>query len=293
MTGFGRAAVDVAGVRYAVVVRSVNHRYLDLKVRLPRLLAPAESMVRDRVGAHVARGRVDVVISALAGELAGPATVETNLELARAVRDAHARIASELGVPDGSDSVSIAAWPGVLESVPADVETDTLEAAFVPALDKALTLLVEMRTREGAALAADLGARLDTMVDLAERVAVRAPEQSRAYRTRLLARLGDLLSGLDLAVDEARVVHEVAVFAEKADIAEEVSRLRSHVEQTRALLGAPDPDGVGRRLDFLCQEMSREANTVASKAQDLTLSELAIALKTELERLREQVQNVE
>ncbi len=293
MTGFGRASVEVAGVRYAVEVRSVNHRYLDLKTRLPRALAPTEGVVRERVGHHASRGRVDVVVAAVAGDQAGPSKVELNLPLARAVRDAHAEVASALGIPDRIDSGVVAAWPGVLQSVPVDVEDDTLGAVLGPALDAALSVLVEMRKREGAALAADLGARLDTIAEIAERVADRAPEQSRAYRERLLGRLRDLLSGLDVTVEEGRVVHEVAVFAEKADIAEEVSRLRSHVDQARGLLAQPDEEAVGRRLDFLCQEMFREANTVASKVQDRALSALAIDMKAELERLREQVQNVE
>lgn len=293
MTGFGRAAVEVAGVAYSVEARSVNHRYLDIKTRLPRALAPTESVVRDRIGRHIARGRVDVVVTAVGGDQAGPSNVEVNLPLAQAVRDAYAQIADALDIPDQVDSSLVAAWPGVLQSVPADVETGALEATLGPALDAALGALVEMRSREGVALAADLGSRLDIVAHIAERVAERAPEQSRAYRERLLFRLRDLLGGLDLEVDEGRVVHEVASFAEKADIAEEVSRLRSHVDQARGLLAEPDDDAVGRRLDFLCQEMFREANTVASKVQDRGLSELAIDLKAELERLREQVQNVE
>lgn len=293
MTGFGRAAVDVAGVRYAVEIRSVNHRYLDLKTRLPRALAATEAVVRERVSRYATRGRMDIVVAAVAGEAAAPGHVEINTPLARAVRDAHARLARELDIPDDTTATTVASWPGVLAAVPLDVDTTELEQAIGPALDAALTALVEMRQREGAALAADLGARLDLVAGITERIAERAPEQSIAYRERLLSRLRDLVAGLDLSVDEGRVVHEVAVFAEKADIAEEVSRLHSHVDQARGLVAAPESDGVGRRLDFLCQEMGREANTIASKVQDRALSELAIDLKAELERLREQVQNVE
>lgn len=292
MTGFGRDSVEVAGVTYGVEVRSVNHRYLDVRTRLPRVFIAAEPAVRSRVAARVSRGRVEVVVQSPGGENPPPTDVVVNLELARAVHGAHRRIADALGVPEGVSAHVLAQWPGVVEPVVTPADEAELLDALLPALDRALDGLIRMRDNEGAALATELSRRLDSVDALRKHIQVLVPEQGRAYRERLEARLREMLADLEMKVEEGRVLHEVGVFAERADVAEELARLDSHLDQARALLVAEDAV-VGRRLDFLCQEMFREANTVGSKAQLLRISELSIELKAELERLREQVQNVE
>ncbi len=293
MTGFGRAAADLAGVRYAVEIRSVNHRFLDLKTRLPRELSSIEPLVRRRVAARVERGRVDVVVSAVGAGEGGLTDVVLDLPLARRVVEAHRELATALGLPDGLDTGRVGAWPGVLRTVSAELDGAEIEATLGPALDAAVEDLVAMRTVEGVALADTLVGHLDRLEGWRARLAARAPAQAKAYRARLEERLRAILADLDVELDAARVLHEVAVFAERTDVAEELARLDSHLAQARALLDGDAADGVGRRLDFLCQELLREANTVGSKVQDVELSAAVVELKGELERFREQIQNVE
>lgn len=295
MTGFGRAMATVGGFGYAVEIRSVNHRYLDLRVRLPRELAAAEGAVRSRVAARLLRGRVELGVHPVAGEGEGEARVEIDRGLARAVREAHRRLAAELGIPDAADTVAVAAHPGVLVPATLALSDEEIERGLGEAVDAALDALEAMRRREGEALAEDLRRRLDAASELQTRLAARAPALSAAYQDRLVKRLRDLMAEIDAEAEPGRVLHEVAIFAEKSDVAEELARLGSHLGQARDLLAAKDGarEAVGRRLDFLCQEMAREANTIGSKIQDLEMSRLVLDLKVELERLREQVQNVE
>ncbi len=292
MTGFGRSQFQVDGVRYSVEIRSVNHRYLDFKARLPRALAALEPALKRRISERLARGRVDCIVSGGADDSESGGRVEVNWPLAESVHVAFDALAQRFALPS-PDVAALAGWPGVLRGVPQEIDDDAVAAALMPAVDAALDTLVEMRAAEGGALAEVLGGHLDVVGGLAATLASHAPEQSAAYRARLESRLGEMLGALELSADPGRVLHEVGVFAEKSDVAEELARLEAHVAQARALIESPPADGVGRRLDFLCQEMFREANTVASKVADLKLSELAIDAKVELERLREQVQNVE
>lgn len=292
MTGFGRASAEVDGVARGVETRSVNHRYLDVKVRFPRVLAAIEPLARTVAARHCRRGRIEVVIQGSDDE-SGGAGIEVDLKRARELRAAHIQLAEALDIPLALDSQVVASWPGVLRSVGEPADDDAVRAAFEPILEAAFTQLASMRRIEGLALAADLSGRLDAVEALREVLVAEAPGQNAAYRQRLESRIAALLDAVDVQSDPGRVLHEVAVFAEKADIAEELSRLGSHIEQARGLLASPSAEAVGRRLDFICQEMSREANTVASKVSDIKLSERAIDLKAELERMREQVQNVE
>ena len=287
MTGFGRAATQIEGVAHTIEIRAVNHRYLDLKLRVPGHLAGLESAIRDRVRPVLQRGRVDLLISSAAGD----AEVGGELRLNQPLIEQLAGISAALH-KSGFEFLTgdaVLAWPGVVQSVPKALDDAAAAAAILPALDQALEAVVGMRRVEGASLAKDLRAHLAAMES--ERVALlaEAPAQVAHYQARLRSRVEALLA--DRSVDEGRLLHEVAVFAEKSDVAEELSRLTSHFEQFEGLLRQPDP--VGRRLDFLCQEMLREANTIASKVQDAGLSARAISLKAHLEQLREQVQNVE
>ncbi len=298
MTGFGRASATIADVTYGVEVRAVNHRFLELRLRLPPGLGHLESSVRTLLGARCRRGRVDLnAVSSLEDEGSRATGVTVNLPLARSVLAAHQAIQADIGVTFRADTATIAGWPGVLVPVTRVAVDADVEARFLAAVEQAADGLVEMRGAEGEALQRELLRRLDAVDALRVRIEARAPEQTRAYRSRLEARMRELLAGLDIQTDQGRILHEVGIFAEKADVAEELTRLASHTAQARSWLGdgaaAAGDDGIGRRLDFLCQELNREANTIGSKVQDLEVSERVIELKAELERLREQVQNVE
>lgn len=287
MTGFGRAATQIEGVAHTIEIRAVNHRYLDLKLRLPGHLAGLEAAIRERVRAVLHRGRVDLVVSSAAGDANVGGELRINEDLVKQL----AKVAGVLGRHDfhGLSADAVLAWPGAVQSVPKALDDEAAAAAFLPALDEALAAVLGMRAVEGEALAKDLRGHLAAME--AERLALlaEAPAQVEQYQARLRSRIEALLG--DRTLDEGRLLHEVAIFAEKSDVAEELSRLTSHFEQFEGILTQDEP--VGRRLDFLCQEMLREANTIASKVQDAGLSARAIALKAHLEQLREQVQNVE
>jgi len=301
MTGFGRATVPdpEGGGAWAVEARSVNHRFLDVKLRLPPLLVEAEGAIRAAVTQRMRRGRVELVVLSPHGPSADDAPsglgVAVNFALAERLVDAHRALAARLGVPISLTTAQLAAHPGVL--VPAEDTTaaDVLRARLLTGVEAALDALVRARNEEGQALAAELGRRLSAVQGLHAHVAARAPEQAVAYRARLEGRLRELLSALDLTADTGRVLHEVAVFAEKTDVTEELARLEIHLAQAALFVrgeGA-DEEGIGRRFDFVCQEMNREANTIGSKVQDVQISSWIIEVKAELERLREQVQNVE
>ncbi|MCB9542807.1 MAG: YicC family protein [Myxococcales bacterium] len=293
MTGFGRESLEIAGLGHTVEIRAVNHRFLDVKIRVPRAWTAIEPAIKAAVSARLQRGRIDVTLSTLGGDTAPANRVEINWPLAEAVRLAHAAIADKLGIPDACDTATLAAWPGVLVAGDAAVDAADAEQRLLAAVERAIDGLVEMRTREGEALAAILDAHLAAIEAHRAVLAREAPEQARAYEKRFEQRLREMLTAVGREVDEGRVLHEVGVFAEKTDVAEELARLGSHVEQARALLTGDPGDGIGRRLDFICQEMLREANTIGSKAQAIEMTRVVVDLKSELERLREQAQNVE
>lgn len=293
MTGFGRGTALVGGAPYGIEIRAVNHRFLDAKIRLPRGLGALEPHIQRRVNAGVQRGRIDVSVSALAGDGGGPTGVVLNTALAEEYRRACAELAARLQLNDNTTTAQVAAFPGVLQPVLVEVDDAELLQAFVPAFDGALAALVQMRAEEGGRLAELVSGLLDAIDGHRAWLVTAAPGQVEAWRTRLLGRLTETLAGLDLTVDAGRVMHEVALFAERVDVTEELDRLGSHLTAARALVHAADAEPVGRRLDFLCQEMLREANTTGSKVQDVRLTERVIALKSDLDRLREQVQNIE
>jgi len=294
MTGFGRDTVELAGVTHVVELRAVNHRFLDLRMRLPRTLSSKEALIRGRVGARLTRGRIDLTISAIGTEGAPANGVRVNWPLARAVRDAHRELADRLGVPDDCDSTRVASWPGVLTPVAEDAGAgEEIDPILEAALDRALDALVDMRAAEGLALADVLRAHLENIEDHRGAIEADAPAQARAWQARFEKRLKDTLANTGRDVDEGRLLHEVAVFAEKTDVAEELARLTSHLDQARLLVDEGADDGIGRRLDFMCQEMLRETNTIGSKVQAVELTRRVVDVKAELERLREQVQNVE
>ena len=291
MTGFGRATREIEGLVLEVEARSVNHRHLDLRLRLPRTLAEHETALKKRLQAGLSRGKVDVTVNLVVG--AAATALEIDEGIAAQYVDAANRLRSAHGLGDALDVSALLALPGVTRIVETELSAETLLAPTEEAIDEALAALVQMRAVEGESLAAEFEGRLATVVDLAGRFEARAGEVVEVAKQRLKKRAEQIERDVGL-LDAARLHQEVVIAADRLDITEELVRLRSHVDQFRETLAAAGPgEPVGRRLDFLLQELGREANTVGSKANDAPLAQDVVELKTELERIREQVQNVE
>lgn len=292
MTGYGSAAFEVEGAGFEVEVRSVNHRHLDVKARLPRGLASFETELRAQVAERLARGKVDLTVRATPGAALADA-VELDLEVAARYLEAARRLREEHGVGGELDVQALLSLPGVARVVERELGEESARAALRAALAAALDGLVAMRDAEGAALDRDLRARLERLEALTREIESRAGEVQRAVRDRLRKRAEQLRDETGL-LDEARLHQELVFAADRLDVTEECVRLRSHVAQFRSVLDAAGPrEPAGRRLDFLLQEMGREANTIGSKSADAPVAHRVVELKTELERIREQVQNVE
>jgi uncharacterized protein (TIGR00255 family) len=287
MTGFGAGRGTCEGEEVDVEVRSVNHKYCEVKVRIPRELSALEHEVVRSVKERLARGGVDVAVRRTnAGSSLAP---RVDVALAESYARAFAEIQARLGLPGSVTLADVLTAEGVVRLDERAVDPERVGEAVRRAVGAALGHLVVMRAREGEALARDLALRLDEVERLVASVATMAPEAVEQYRARLAERVAELSRGLP--VDPARLAQEVAIFADRTDVAEEVTRLRSHLAQVRALLGVSEPSG--RKLDFLVQEMHREANTIGSKSQHGDIAGVVVSLKAEIERMREQVQNVE
>lgn len=287
MTGFGAATAADGAEQVAVELRSVNGKFCEVKARLPRELAALESELVKFVKDRVARGNVELFVRRTTpGAVASPRVDAAALEvLARSLRDA----ATAAGLDARVSLADLVAVPGIVKVEEAAPDVEAAARACRAAIAGALARLFEARAREGAALEADLRGRIATMRALWSEVARLAPASVEAYRERLRMRIGELAK--DLTIDPARLEQEVVLFADRTDVAEEVTRLEAHFAEFERLLSQPGP--VGRQLDFLLQEMNREVNTTGSKSQSAALARLVIELKAELERVREQVQNVE
>jgi uncharacterized protein (TIGR00255 family) len=288
MTGFGAGRARVGGEDVSVELRAVNHKFCEVKARLPRELAALEGAVAKRVKDRLSRGAVDVSVRRVSATASGTVPV-VDLGLAREYVRTLRELAAETGLPLEVSLAQVADRPGVLRLEERSVEPAEAEEATRQALEAALDALVGMREREGEALRADLEARLGQVADWVRELEALAPRAVDRYRERLTERVAELSRGLP--VDPTRLAQEVVLFAERTDVAEEMTRLHSHLEQFGALLVAAEPSG--RRMDFLVQEMHREVNTTGSKSQHPDISSRVVSLKAELERIREQVQNVE
>ncbi len=289
MTGFGAAAADTAFGRLSVEMRSLNHRFVEVQMRLPRELAALEEGVRALVQRRVQRGRVEVTVS-WDGPGGRPRAVRADLDLARQYLSASKQLARKLRLRGQVGLTQVLAFPDVLRLEEARQESDAVWPDLQQIMTTALGDLTRMRSEEGRRLAADAQERLSRILRLVLQIQERARQTVGEYHARLRQRLDELLG--EIPVDEARVSAEVALFAERSDITEEVTRLRSHLEQFGETVGEAE-GAVGRKLEFLLQEMGRETNTIGSKANDLEISRAVIAIKSDMESLREQVQNVE
>jgi uncharacterized protein (TIGR00255 family) len=288
MTGFGAGQARIESEDLAVEVRSWNHKFCEVKVRLPRELGPLEAGIIKAVKNRIARGSVEVFVKRQgADEVMGAPTVD--LALAREYFAALTSLGSELRLSGEVRVQDIAAQPGVIRLEERQVDLTRAGEGAHTALSEALGKLVEMRQAEGEAIEQDLRGRLDTLQSLANEIKAIAPQAVAQYQQRLTERLAELARGV--SIDPQRLAQEVAFYAERSDIAEEVTRLFSHLDQFRNLAQSAEPSG--RRMEFLVQEMNREVNTTGSKSQNPEISSRVVAMKAELERIREQVQNVE
>jgi uncharacterized protein (TIGR00255 family) len=291
MTGFGRAQLEAGGTGLAVELRSVNHRHLDLSVRLPRALAGLEPVLRRALAARFARGKLDLVVSAATG------STRAELELDRVLADRYLDFARAFAAERGVDGAlrmgELLALPGIARVQEPVLDEVALQPVLLAALETAAEAVDAMRRAEGAALERELRARLARVAELAAEVPGLSGELAAAARERLRKRAEQLRAETGL-VDESRLAQELVSAADRMDVTEEVVRLRSHMAQFEASLATAARDaGVGRRLEFLLQEMLREVNTIGSKAGDAPLAHRVVDLKTELERIREQALNVE
>jgi uncharacterized protein (TIGR00255 family) len=288
MTGYGRGETAVGGCSILVEMKSVNNRYLDCTVRLPRGYVCAEEPIRALVKGAVSRGKVDVFVTV---EHTGeePVTVALNEALTAGYCRALTEMEERFGVKNDVSVSLLARLPEVFRVEKAPEDLDAVTEGLCEAARAAIADFDLMRSREGEKLAADLLSRLDTLAALNAQVEERGPERVNAYRERLYQKLREVLE--DRQMDEGRVLTEAALFADKVAVDEETVRLRSHIQQFRDMVAQGSP--IGRKLDFLIQEMNRETNTIGSKANDLELSTVCVEMKAELEKLREQVQNVE
>ena len=288
MTGFGRGSAVTGAWLAKVELSTVNRKQAEVVVQLPRELAQIEGRIRKQVQGTVSRGRVQVSVNLEHAE-GGPAAVQVDAPLASAFEAAFIALSGLIGrdvVPSAADFLR---QPGVLAIGSREMDAESAWLAIEPALDEALAQLTTMRTREGADLLADFTARLHTLDVLRQRIAAAAPDRPLRQRELLLKRLRDL--GLELDPTDERVLKELALFADRCDITEELTRLDSHCAKFREYMQAAEPPG--RALDFLCQEIFREFNTIGSKANDAAIAQTIVEAKTELEKIREQVQNVE
>lgn len=288
MTGFGAGRARVGDEEVSVELRSLNHKFCEVKVRLPRELATLEPAISKQVKDRLARGSVEVLVRRQTSTASGTVpTVDVGLarEYARAFRE----LAAALGTASEVTWHQVATQPGVVRLEEKGVDAESAGQAVQAALEQGLTALEQMRRTEGEAIYADLDARLKLIEGWSREVAELSPKAVQEYQQRLTERVAELARGV--AVDPQRLAQEVVLFAERTDIAEEVTRLASHLEQFRALMASSEP--AGRRMDFLVQEMHREVNTTGSKSQHAEISARVVSMKAEVERIREQVQNVE
>lgn len=289
MTGFGRASAAEDGREFTVELKSVNHRYLDLNFRMPRHIGFVEDTLRKAITDALSRGHVEVYVN-----YRNLRSDARRVEIDAALLGEYLRAAREAGETYGlKDDIGLSralSLQDVTDIVSAEEDRDAVNAVALAAVDKALAELKEMRALEGERLAADLIARAKTLSELGEKIALRAPTVVEEYRVKLTERIEALLGGA-IEVDRARLSTEVALFADKASIDEELVRLKSHLVQTELLLNSGEP--AGRKLDFIVQELNREFNTIGSKANDAEIVKHVVTGKAEIEKIREQVQNIE
>ncbi len=288
MTGYGKGFAENADARVTIEMKSVNHRYLDLNIKLPKKLNFLESQVRNKISESIFRGKVDVYIT-LNEHSDACYQVSINDAIAQKYLDSISAMAEKLGIDNDMKASNISRLPDVIELEEMDADEEGLKELVLKALDLCINQFVESRIAEGNRLEADLIAKMDEMLVLVDKLEKRSPQIIEEYRQKLKAKVAELLE--DTHIDEARLAQEVVIYADKVCIDEEMVRLKSHVSETRGVFDLDKE--VGRKLDFLAQELNREANTILSKSTDVEIADIGITLKTLIEKVREQIQNIE
>ncbi len=288
MTGYGSAQGNVEGLRINVELKSVNNRFLDASVRLPRRFLFAEDAVKSAVQRHISRGKVDVFVTVDSGE-EGDADVKVNEALLRGYLEAFRHISEEYGIPNDATALNVSRFPDVLTVEKKDLDADAVSDGLLKITERALCDFDAMRLREGARLRDDVLSRLQTIEALVAIVERESPKTVAEYQTRLEAKMNEVLGGAGF--DESRILTEAAIFADRIAVDEETVRLRSHISQLTAMIDGDSP--TGRKIDFLIQEFNREANTIGSKCQNSDIAHTVVDLKSEIEKIREQIQNIE
>ena len=286
MTGFGRGEYRKDGIELVIELKSVNNRFLDISVRTPHIFAPCEELIRAGIRSALARGHVDVFVSC-SDLREREKRLLVDVSAARAYAAAADQLSRETGLANDLSVTQLLRMNDVVRSEEAAAADDALIGALTSALSDALSALKEMRRKEGERLRADLMARIKAIARLRDEIAARAPLVAAEYRKKITERIGEYLGG---KVDETRILTEAAIFADKCNIDEELTRLSSHIQEFYKIC---EGDPVGRKLDFLVQEFNRETNTIGSKASDSQIAKLVIEMKAEIEKIREQIQNLE
>lgn len=288
MTGYGRVKSETAQQEITVEIRSVNHRYLDLNIKVPRIYGFLEDKIKPALNAQLVRGKVDVFVSVRAKDGAD-IKISPNMAVLDGYMSALRSISERFGVPCEVSALDLARLPDALASEKEEADQEELTAGVLDVLEQVLAEHSAMRCREGEVLCRDILARAELITALVDTIEKRSPESVEEYRQRLATRMAELLDGSEL--QEQRILSEAAVFADKVAVTEEIVRLRSHLAQLKAMVTGEK--AVGRKLDFLVQELNREANTIGSKANDYEIAKTVVELKAEIEKIREQIQNLE
>ena len=288
MTGYGRVKVENDLREITVELRSVNHRYLDLNIKVPRIYGYLEEMVSKQAQAAIARGKVDIFVSVRAKEGAD-IRVSPNMAVIQGYVDAIRKVSETYGLSDEATALSLLRLPDAMEQSKEEADADQLKAEVSAVLDEALTEYNAMREKEGARLVEDVTYRAGLIAQSVDFVEQRSPDCVEEYRQRIAARMTEILDGTELA--QQRILQEAALYADKVNVTEEIVRLRSHLAQLETMLKSHV--AIGRKLDFLVQEMNRETNTIGSKANDFQIAKTVVDMKAEIEKIREQIQNLE
>ena len=288
MTGYGSAKGTVEGLTISVELKSVNNRYLDTSVRLPRSFLFAEDAVKSAVQRHISRGKVDAFVS-VDSSAASDMTVKVNEGLLKGYMEAIWSIAREYDLPDELSALAVSRFPDVLSVEKKDLDAEAISAGIIMITEQALEDFDAMRLREGEKLRDDVLGRIAVIDSLVSNVEQAAPQTVADYRARLEAKMAEVLGSS--GIDENRILAEAAIFADHIAVDEETVRLRSHMSQLNTMIRGSSP--TGRKIDFLIQEFNREANTIGSKCQNSEIAHTVVDLKSEIEKIREQIQNIE
>jgi len=289
MTGFGRGEASEGLHRFIVEIKTVNHRYLDILIRMPKKLNQFEEQIKGLIKNQISRGRVEVYITA-EESVADDFVITPNYIVLDQYHRALKEMKTRYGLDDPIGLSLMARYPDALKVESKETDEDALWAALSGATGAALTALIGMREREGQALKADILERIDVIRSAGKQIEQFSPQIIENFRQRMTERIREILSET-VELDEARILHEVAIYADKSNIAEEIVRLNCHLDQAGRILSEPAP--AGRKLDFLVQELNREINTIGSKSPDIGIANVVIEIKSEIEKIREQIQNIE